>query len=47
MVTASFQVLKKTVSPDRLKDWQRRLVGPPAGEELKKTEGKRKPDGPT
>jgi membrane protein required for colicin V production len=47
MVTASFQVLKKTVSPDRLKDWQRRFVGPPAGEELKKTEGKRKPDGPT
>jgi membrane protein required for colicin V production len=45
VVTASFQVLKKTVSPQRLKDWKRRFLGPPGKEALNKTEGKRKPNG--
>ncbi|MCF8061497.1 MAG: CvpA family protein [Deltaproteobacteria bacterium] len=44
VVTASFQVLKRTVSPDRLKDWKSRFLGPPEKKELK-TEGKRAADG--
>lgn len=47
MVTASFQVLRKTVSPDRLKDWKRRFLGPQGEEEMKQTQGKRTSNGPS
>ena len=47
VVTASFQVLKRAVSPERLEDWKRRFLAPPGKEDLKKTEGKRASDGPS
>ena len=47
VVTASFQVLKRAVSPERLEDWKRRFLARPGKKDLKETEGKRTSDGPS
>lgn len=48
VVTASFQTLKNTVSPERIRDWKNRFLGRHATPEEKipnKRDGKRKADG--
>lgn len=45
VVSASFQVLKRTVSPNRLKDWKRRFLGDPKAEPARASAAAQTPSG--